>query len=100
MRGIKGASIAFRSMLTDGGLKPSTFLLGRMRDDASCRDIGEEHVPMSERVEIATKLVQYELPRLAQIQGDIGIGDRKSQDDWVREFALGEGVSDTGETLQ
>lgn len=78
MRAIKSASIAFRSMLTDGGLKPSTFLLARMRD---------ESVPMPERVAIAEKLVQYELPRLAQIQADVSTdGANKSHEEWVREL--------------
>lgn len=94
---IKAASMSFREMLNDGGLKPSVFLLGRMRDDARYRDQGEEKVPMPERIAIADKLVQYELPRLAAVEAEIDhVG--KTHEEWVRDFA--ETVGDEEHTIQ
>lgn len=96
---IKAASMSFREMLNDGGLRPSVFLLGRMRDDPKYYAEGETKVPMPERIAIADKLVQYELPRLAAIEAEIEhVG--KSHEDWVREMSNDETAEPEGRTLQ
>lgn len=96
---IKAASASFREMLNDGGLRPSVFLLGRMRNDARYFDEGEVKVPMPERIAIADKLVQFELPRLAAIEAEIEhVG--KSHEEWVREFANDEAAEPEERTLQ
>lgn len=74
---IKRASATFREALNDGGLRPSMLLLNRMRD---------ARVEMAERVAIAEKLVQYELPRLAAIEADIQTTER-THEEWLAELA-------------
>lgn len=86
---IKKASASFRELLNDGGLRPSVFLLGRMRD---------EKVPMVERVMIADKLVQYELPRLAAIEAEVQHSG-KTHEEWIRELAE-ETIHEGSETMQ
>jgi hypothetical protein len=86
---IKAASASFRERLNDGGLKPSTFLLDRMRD---------ENTPMPERVVIADKLVQYELPRLAAIEAEV-TDTRKTHEDWIKELSEDE-TRDEEHTIQ
>lgn len=66
---VTALSRSFRDMLNDGGTTPSGLLLQGMRGEL---DMGSEPaLTMRERLEVAAKLVQYELPRLAAIEADI-----------------------------
>ncbi len=78
------SSASFRDMLKDGGITPSSLMLQAIRGTVAMPK-GEDPLTMRERVEIAAKLVQYELPRLAAIEADVRT-DGKTQEEWLAEL--------------
>ncbi len=78
------SSASFRDMLKDGGITPSSLMLRAIRG-VVVMPKGEAPLSMRERVEIAAKLVQYELPRLAAIEADVRT-DGKTQEEWLVEL--------------